>query len=275
MKNILVADSGATKTDWAIGTQRFTTQGISPIHQDDDTILAILREELLPRIAGITVDAVHFYGSGVRPEQEERLAGLLKSLPLSPSKRGGTLLVGSDLLGAARALLGHEEGIACILGTGANSGLYDGNNIVQNTPPLGYILGDEGSGAVLGRLLLNGLYKGRLPSALRQAFEEEMGLTLSEVIDHVYRQPMPSRWLASLSPFVHRHLDVPEVEQMVTDNFRAFLRLNIAPYRRPDLPVNAVGSIAYYYRPQLQQAAEAEGCQLGRILKSPIDSLAV
>ena len=267
--DLLIADSGATKTDWAIGGRLLKTQGISPIHQDDDTIAAILRDELLPQLNGMTVAAVHFYGSGIRPDQEERMRQLLTS-HLSPLT---SVIVGSDLLGAARALLGHEEGIACILGTGANSGLYDGTRIVRNTPPLGYILGDEGSGAVLGRLLLNGLYKGRLPKPLREAFEAETGLTLADVIHHVYRQPMPSRWLASLSPFVSRHLDMPEVEQLVVDNFRAFIRLNVAPYQRPDLPVHAVGSIAWYYREQLAEAVKAEGHQLGRVLRSPIDSL--
>ena len=179
----------------------------------------------------------------------------------------------SDLLGAARALCGKSEGLACILGTGANSCLYDGHRIIANTPPLGYILGDEGSGAVLGRRFLNALYKGHLGNETKAAFEAGMQLSLSDVIDRVYRQPLPNRWLASLSPFIHSHLDNPDVEALVVDNFSAFIARNIEPYRRRDLPLQAVGSIAYYYRDQLCQAAKQAGYAVGKVLRSPLDGL--
>jgi N-acetylglucosamine kinase-like BadF-type ATPase len=165
----------------------------------------------------------------------------------------------SDLLGAARALCGRAEGLACILGTGSNSCLFDGSRIVANTPPLGYILGDEGSGAVLGKLFLNALYKGVIGSETKKAFEEENRMTLAEVIERVYRQPLPNRWLASLSPFIHSRLSDPAVEALVTDSFSTFIARNIDPYRRRDLPINAVGSIAFYYKEQLCQAAAEAG----------------
>ena len=179
----------------------------------------------------------------------------------------------SDLLGAARALCGDSEGLACILGTGANSCLYDGKHIVANTPPLGYILGDEGSGAVLGKLFLNALYKGCLGNEIKSDFETEMQMTLAEVIDCVYRQPLPNRWLASLSPFIHSRLDDPGVEALVVDNFSDFIARNIEPYHRRDLPLQAVGSIAFYYRDQLSQAAVQAGYKVGTILRSPLDGL--
>ena len=179
----------------------------------------------------------------------------------------------SDLLGAARAVCGRREGIACILGTGANSCLYDGERIVQNTPALGYILGDEGSGAVLGRRLLNALYKGRLPQHLREAFEQETSLTMSDVIERVYRQPLANRFLASLSPFVARHLDEPALRNMVIDHFREFLRHNVAPYNAPQLPVGFVGSMAFHYQAELREAAHQEGFIMGDVMKSPIDGL--
>ncbi|MBQ3632430.1 MAG: ATPase [Prevotella sp.] len=284
---VIIADSGSTKTDWAVDGRRLQTQGINPFHQDEDTIRSILRNELLPQLAlplaasspeSDATDAAHqtlavegavFYGSGVRPELEAKMEGLLREIFPNASH----IEAHSDLLGAARALCGGREGIACILGTGANSCLFDGERIVRNTPPLGYILGDEGSGAVLGIRFLNALYKGQLDDALRHAFEAWAGLALPDVIARVYRQPMANRWLASLSPFIHQHISQRGVQALVVDNFRDFIRRNIVPYRRPDLPLNAVGSIAYHYQPQLQEAARQEGYAIGIVVRSPLDRL--
>ena len=271
----LVADSGSTKTDWAIVTPErpavvVKTQGINPFHQDGATIRAILRDELLPALsASFSPQSIHFYGSGVRPELETPMESLLREV----FPHALTVEAHSDMLGAARALCADAEGLACILGTGANSCLYDGSRIVQNTPALGYILGDEGSGAVLGVRLLNALYKGRLPQTIVHDFEVQQGLTMADVISRVYRQPLPNRWLASLSPFIHQYINIGVVRQLVVDNFRDFIRRNIVPYGRPDLPLSAVGSIAFYYREQLAEAAQAEGYALGRILRSPLDAL--
>ena len=286
----------------------FQTQGLNPIHMTDGQIAAILAtvrqwlvsqlssEESLP-YGGRMVGAIQFYGSGVRSDQEERMERLLREafLPLisptpnpSPEGRGtaaieaspmgggrrGLLIeVHSDLLGAARALCGDSEGIACILGTGANSCLYDGQHIVANTPPLGYILGDEGSGAVLGIRFLNALYKGHLSDGMKNDFEAEMQMTLSEVIERVYRQPLPNRWLASLSPFIHSRLGDLSVENLVVDNFHDFIIRNIDPYRRKDLPLQAVGSIAFFYKDQLCKAAKKAGYAVGKVLRSPLDNI--
>ena len=178
----------------------------------------------------------------------------------------------SDMLGAARALCGKEEGLACILGTGANSCLFDGKHIIQNTPPLGYILGDEGSGAVMGRMFLNALYKNRLYEGAKEEFEQFLKLNMANVIERVYRQPMANRWLASLCPYIRQHLDQPSVQEVVVQNFQLFIHHNLAPYRRPHLPINAVGSVAHFFRPQLEQAAAAEGYTIGQILRSPLDA---
>ena len=184
-----------------------------------------------------------------------------------------TIEAHSDLLGSARALCGHNYGIASILGTGANSCLYDGTSIVMNTPAMGYILGDEGSGASLGKRLLHDLYKGVLSEKVKASFEAETGLVMPEIINKVYRQPLPNRFLASLSTFIHTHLDVPEMRQLVIDTFVDFFRFNIAPYQRPDLPVSFVGSIAYFFESELREAAESQGFTLGTILRSPIEGL--
>lgn len=274
---ILIADSGSTKTDWCLATEKagaarrtLRTQGINPFHQDSSQIAAILSDELLPQLAGIEPDAIYFYGSGCRQELQPQMRHLLgKALPTA-----SVVEAEGDLLGAARALCGREEGIACILGTGANSGLYDGKAIVANTPPLGYILGDEGSGAVLGARFLNALYRGRLPIELREELEQQTGLTMATMLDRVYRQPLANRFLASLSPFIHAHLQMAEVSDLVKEAFRAFFRLNLKPYGRSDLSVGAVGSIAYHYRGLLSEAASAEGLYLGKVLKSPLEGLA-
>ena len=207
----LIADSGSTKTDWVLADgagikARLQTQGINPFHQKEDDIRAILHSMCEVQAS---MCEIYFYGSGLRKELEPTMERLLhEAFPKAVSVE-----VHSDLLGAARAVCGRREGIACILGTGANSCLYDGQNIVGNTPPLGYVLGDEGSGAVLGRQLLNALYKGFLPASLLNDFQAFTGMTMGDVIARVYRQPMANRFLASLSPFISTHLDLPEVSR--------------------------------------------------------------
>jgi N-acetylglucosamine kinase-like BadF-type ATPase len=184
-----------------------------------------------------------------------------------------TVEVHSDLMAAARALCQHEAGMACILGTGANSCLYDGENIVQNTPALGYILGDEGSGSVLGRLFLNAIFKNPALATVRDEFLKANKMELKNIIQKVYREPMVNRWLASLSPFIMEHIDNPFIREIVVYNFREFFRKNIVPYNRPDLQVHFVGSMAHHYREELEEAAKAEGFELGNILQSPMEGL--
>ena len=287
---ILIADSGSTKTDWALVTAGaqpvvINTQGINPVHQSREEIVHIISNEFQTRLSEnpdvrklkssgrLTPDfpwAVYFYGSGVRPEKE----ALMKQLLHEVFPQAATIEAHSDLLGAARALCGHQEGVACILGTGANSCLYDGQQIVQHTPALGYILGDEGSGAVLGKRLVHAIYSGQLPEELKTVFEQEMKLTLPALIERVYRKPLANRFLASLSDFISRHLDDDEkLGKLVYDNFADFLSVHIYPYNRPDLPVSFVGSVAWYYQPQLREAASRLHIQVGTILRSPLEGL--
>ena len=273
----IIADSGSTKTDWLVGNHRVSTQGINPIHQSDDAILTILHDELTPQLAIqqaslsaqiLDFQSVRFYGAGIRPDQEVRMQRLLAQV----FPHAVSIEAKSDMLGAARALCGKEKGLACILGTGANSCLFDGKDIIQNTPPLGYILGDEGSGAVMGRMFINALYKNRLYDGAQEEFEQFFSLTMADVIERVYRQPMANRWLASLCPYIYEHLNKPSVEDIVIENFRLFIQHNLTPYRHPQLPINAVGSVAFFFRHQLEQAAAAESYAVGCILRSPFDA---
>ena len=271
---ILIADSGSTKTDWLVADDgqrvvQIATQGINPFHQDGDTIEAVINGELLPKMGDLSPDEIYFYGSGCREDKVEMMCGILgKAFPQSRK-----IEAHGDLLAAARAVCGNKEGIACIMGTGANSCLYDGQRVVENTPPLGYILGDEGSGAVLGKLFFNALFKGQLPEELRDEWERETGLTLNIIINKVYREPLANRFLASTSKFISQHLSYPELEEMVIENFREHFRRNVNRYNRKDLEVGAIGSIAYYYRGQLEKAAASEGYRLGKVMRSPMDGL--
>lgn len=278
---ILISDSGSTKTDWAAITPQQTihiqTQGINPCHQPPRQIADILTAELLPQLAGArAVTQVFFYGAGCTPAMSPVVQGALCHL----FPQAGQVNVGSDMLGAARALCRHEAGVACILGTGSNSCLYDGRNITDNVPALGYILGDEGSGAVLGLRFLNALYKRRLPSSLLHAFQAEYGISQAQVIERVYRQPMANRFLASLSPFICEHLDDEGVQELVIGNFCDFFTHNVARYGTTagctsvaSLPVHFVGSMGHHYHAQLLEAARRTGFTVGRILKSPIRGL--
>ena len=239
----LIADSGSTKTDWRLDGL-FSTQGINPFHMSEDTILGILRNELLPQLgaASSSIEEIEFYGAGCT----------VAKIPVM------------------KALLGKKEGIACILGTGANSCLYDGKKIVGNVSPMGYILGDEGSGAVLGKTFINELYKGGHPDFIN-VFEKETGLSQADIIQKVYREALPNRFLASLSKFIGAHIVEEQwIEDMVVDCFRDFFRKNVRHYNRKDLSVCFVGSVAYYYKAQLQKAAELEDYTIGKILRSPL-----
>jgi N-acetylglucosamine kinase-like BadF-type ATPase len=286
---ILIADSGSTKTDWAIvigSTQPVVikTQGINPVHQSREEIVKVLREEFVGvmgstpevqklRSAAILTPefpmAVYFYGSGVRPEMEPLMQSLLKET----FPQASVIEAHSDLLGAARALCGRNEGIASILGTGANSCLYDGNAIVDHMPALGYILGDEGSGAVLGKRFIHDLYGGILSEEIKQTFERETKLNLAEIIKRVYREPLANRFLASLSEFISAHLDDAGVRTVVVRNFEDFLRLHIKSYHRSDLPVSFVGSVAWHYQDELKEAAEHLHFRIGTVLKTPMAGL--
>ena len=292
---ILIADSGSTKTDWTLlhssnpqlkseVIATFRTQGITPIHQTAGDIRDIIERELMPQLSsfprakliesGVLESPLlqnlnlYFYGSGCTPAHVPMMIQLMNE-ELSPK----TVEVHSDLTAAARALCQHEAGMACILGTGANSCLYDGKDIVQNTPALGYILGDEGSGSVLGRLFLNAIFKNPALATVRDEFLKANKMELKDIIEKVYRGTLVNRWLASLSPFIMEHIDNPFIREIVVYNFREFFRKNIVPYNRPDLQVHFVGSMAHHYREELEEAAKAEGFELGNILQSPMEGL--
>lgn len=249
--------------------KRVSTSGINPYHQDERAIRRILCGELLTQLGDVRPDRVVFYGSGCREEKVPMMASLLKNV----FDNVANIEVNGDLIGAARAVLGVEEGIACILGTGSNSCLYDGHRIVANIPPLGYILGDEGSGAVLGKMFINEMLKNSSLHHVRDEFFSLSRLTESDIIERVYRQPQANKFLASIAPFVHEHLDNAAVRAVVIENFRQFFLKNVKRYRRPDLACGFVGSMAWHFKAELCEAANIEGVNVGRVVKSPMEGL--
>ena len=272
---VLIADSGSTKTHWCLLTasgqrSEFKTEGINPYFQTEEAIRSNVADSLLPQMGQLlwvgSVTRIFFYGAGCTPEKSPVVAAALKAV-----FRHAEVEVNSDMLGAARALLQHSEGVACILGTGSNSCHYDGEKFVKNVPALGFILGDEGSGAVLGKRLVADLLKNQLSEELKEQFLSEFNLTQAEIIDRVYRQPFPNRFLASLSTFCAKHLDKPMIRNLVYYHFEEFVNRILRQY--PPVPVGFVGSIAYYYRDELEKVLRNNHVQLAQIVQSPMEGL--
>lgn len=272
---ILIADSGSTKTDWCVAEQRvaqkrISTKGMNPFFQSEEEMIDAMQSSLLHELDGQRPDAVYFYGAGCAFDKVEVVRRAISHvLKLDAA----CIEVNSDMLAAARSVCGHEAGIACIIGTGSNSCFYNGREIVANVSPLGFILGDEGSGAVLGKLLVGDLLKNQLPAGLKEEFMAQYALTPAQIIDRVYRQPFPNRFLASLSPFIAAHIKMPEVRQLVKSSFTAFLTRNVMQYDYRNYKVGFNGSIAWYYRDILAEAAAEVGVQMGTIIKAPMEGL--
>lgn len=274
-ESLLIADSGSTKTDWILlhphsGILEMRSQGINPVRDSQDAIRCVLTAELLPQIpAEAQVAEVHFFGAGCIDPFRQSVTSELTSL--FPHAR---IHVESDLLGAAIALCADQPGIACILGTGSNSCYYDGRSIVRNVSPMGFILGDEGSGAVLGRTLVGNLFKGDFPEAMRQEFLQEYQLTQADIIDRVYRKPQPNRFLASLVPFIARHRTDEHMHAMLVEAFSQFFLRNVRHYGMPDMPVHFVGGVACAFQTELSEAADKTGYKMGKILQRPAIEIA-
>ena len=274
---ILIADCGSTKIDWCLLNnnkveKQVFTLGVNAVMLTEEEMRQRFAEQLMPELSdyAASIDAVYFYGAGcLAAEVCGNVARAIRANIPAP-----VLEVYTDLLAAARALCGHKPGIACIMGTGSNSCLYDGSSIVANVSPLGFILGDEGSGAVLGRLFLGDVLKKQLPAEVCARFLDEYNLDLLGIIKRVYKEPQPNRFLASVTPFISKNIAVPEIHELVLNSFRAFFRRNVKQYEAyRQLEVNFIGSIAYYFRDVLAEAAETEGCRIGNIVKSPMEGL--
>ncbi|MFD2512725.1 hypothetical protein ACFSRY_02495 [Pontibacter locisalis] len=272
---ILIADSGSTKTDWRFLTAdtvlaQAYTAGFNPMYQEADEIYKELHEVLVPQLKDERPTAIYYYGAGCSsPERNKRVEDALKmAFPDSLN------YVDHDLLGAARALCGREPGIACILGTGSNTCLYDGAEIIDNVPSLGFLLGDEGSGAYMGKLLIKAYLYRELPDDLAQSLKNTYNLTKDGILDTLYGSSIPSRYMATFAKFMHEKQKHPVIRAMIYENFSEFFERHVLKYKDHDkLPVNFVGSIAFHFSDTLKQVAKKYGLRVETIIKSPSEGL--
>lgn len=273
---ILIADSGSTKIEWCVldkgkvVAQVFTV-GMNAVMLTKEEMSETIKKELVPHLRGMDIDEVYYYGAGCLFDDicNNVREAIKENIPSACN-----IMVDTDLLAAARAVCGNKPGIACILGTGSNSCYYDGEKIVENVSPLGYILGDEGSGAVLGKLLVGDILKRQMPQYLVDKFMKQYNLTPQIIIENVYRKSGANRFLASLSPFLAENIEEPSVHRLVLNAFKSFFVRNVENYNGyKELPVNFIGSIAYNYKDVLDEAAKALYITIGKIIKSPMEGL--
>lgn len=271
---IVIADSGSTKTEWSlvdndIIINSITSKGINPYFESKEEITAEIKSVFNKLKISDKISAIYFYGAGCTPEKKYIVIDAISDIV------GDNILieVNSDLLGAARALFGRKKGIACILGTGSNSCFYNGEFIEKNLSPLGFILGDEGSGAVIGKLFIGSLLKNQFGEELKLKFLSENNLTQEEIIDRVYRKPFPNRFLASLSPFILRNISNKKIYSLIQNCFKDFFIRNVMQYEYLNNNVAFIGSVAHYYKDILSEVAKTLNITISRIEVSPINGL--
>ena len=273
---ILIADGGSTKCSWcqlddAHNRIYFNTEGYNPDFMDTAAIVASLNQNLPETLPREQVTDIYFYGAGVSSAQKAEIIAVALRQLFPKAKAHVT----EDLLAAARALLGHKPGFAAILGTGTNSCLYDGEKITYNVDSLGYFLGDEGSGSFFGKRLLRDYLRGLLPDGLQEIFRETYSLgSRNDILDRLYNQPLPNRYLASFAKFAYDHNNVSYCREIVVDAFETFFQNLVLHYPRfQEYTFNCVGSVGYNFRDVLTQVAKSHGMEVGKIIRSPIDDL--
>lgn len=277
MNMILIADSGSTKTDWACVSQdgsrviKFRSQGYNPNYISKEDISADVKKNLSEGFPTDEVTEIDFYGAGVTELQYPLMRKALQAV----FKNATTANIAMDTLASARALLGHKSGFAAILGTGTNTCLYDGENQTLNIDSLGFILGDEGSGAYLGKRMICDFIRGDMPKDVSKIVAEKLGKNGDELIDQIYTRPFPNRYCAQFAPFIKENMPkYPYFNDLVEDAFRAFFQDIVSHY--PDYrkyKFNCVGSIGYYFRDILESVAKDFGMDVDVILQAPMEGL--
>ncbi len=273
---LLIADSGSTKTDWRlIGADgeiisNIKTEGLNPYFLTVDEIASIIAKKVVPKVQ--QVEHVFFYGAGcgIIQKAQQVKSAIQKAMPFLLQTE-----VSGDILGAARSLLQDRPGIACILGTGANSCIYNGKTIIENVPSLGYIMADWGSGTVLSKELVALVLQEKLPKEILDDFHDTYDLTRMEILDSIYNKPMANRFLASFTPFLLKHAYEPECYQIIISNFKQFFDYYVNRYEnfRSHMKVHITGSVAYYFRGFVLEAASKMDISLGEIIQHPMDGL--
>jgi N-acetylglucosamine kinase-like BadF-type ATPase len=270
----LIADSGATKAEWCLinnGRKKtFFTQGISPYFLNTEQITDLLQAELPSSVKKLDIDQVFYYGTGcANPENAKSVKKALSKL-----FRGSKIEVQTDLMAAARAVCGREKGVACIMGTGSNSCYYNGKKIVKNSPGLGYVLGDEASGAYLGKKVIQYYLYETFDDDLRARFDARFVTNKVEILDNVYKKPLPSRYLASFAIFLAENRGHYMIENIIEDGLNDFFFQHLCKYREVwTLPVSFVGSVAFGFKDVIQDLCNSYEFDLGKVLKNPMPGL--
>lgn len=272
---LLIADSGSSKIDWATidkggNIRYFETEGFNPYYKKTEELYKTVEKELLPMIDKDLVEEIYFYGSGCSTDSKK----MNVEDTLKESFGHIAVFIEHDLFGAARALLGKQEGIACILGTGSNSCYYDGKEIVENVPSLGYLYGDEGSGTYIGKLLITAYLQNKLPGSLKKGFENKYNMSLEAILDASYNKGRPNIFLSSFSGFISEHISDNFLKNMVRVSFEDFFHLQILKYKKYDkATISFTGSVAYVFRDILTEVAKKFKVKIGKIERKPIHGL--
>lgn len=270
----LVVDSGSTKSDWVlidgVKTQTYTTSGLNPNFHDEDSVYSVLSSNLELIGLGDKVDTIFFYGAGCS-------SVVLNAIIAKGLKRVFTkavIKVDHDLKASAIATYQGAPSISCILGTGSNACFFDGETVSQNIPSLGYILGDEGSGAFFGKQLIKDFLYKKLPSNMHKSFQENYDLTKDDIFKYIYRTPNANTYLASFMKFIVQHKNEQYVKEMIKKGFKEFIEAHVCIYHNyKAIKVNFVGSIAHLFSNELYQACSYYKVEIGQIVKKPINGL--
>jgi len=275
MSNVqLIADAGSTKVEWCLlnngKTKTVLTSGVSPYFLNGDQIVALLEKELLPKLKNVPVDEVFYYGTGcLNPDNRKMVQKSLRRL-----FAGAKVQVWHDVEGAARGLCGRTRGIACILGTGASACYYDGRKIQKNSPGLGYVLGDEGSGAYLGRKVIQYFLYNTFDEDLRARFDATYVTNATEILERVYKQPLPNRYLASFAKFLADNRGHYMVENIIEDGLNDFFFTHLCKFQEAwKFPISFVGSIAFGFKDVLKELCSSYSFELGKVLQKPMKGL--
>ena len=275
---ILIADSGSTKTDWRLidddkNIHPYTTIGLNPYFQTTEQIAEEIRKDIVTRMRTEVVESdldIFFYGAGCSNISMCKVV----DKALKNNFHDANIEVNHDLLAAARALCKNSEGIASIIGTGSNSCYYDGKKIVENIPALGYLLGDEGSGAHIGKTFIIAYLYDELPKSIATDFYDNYKLNKGDIFEHAYRKPLPNKFLASFSKYIHQNIHHPYLSDLVKNCFHQFFEKHICKYsKHKQVPFHCVGSVGFYYADILRSVALEKGIKVGSISEFPIEEL--
>ncbi len=269
----LIADSGSTKAEWCLldGKKKKTviTQGISPYFLNEIQVQDLLEKELTPKLSK-RPDEIYYYGTGCSNPVNVKLVHTALQKVFGKIK----ITINHDLMGAARALCGNEKGVACILGTGSNSCYYNGKKIVKNSPGLGFILGDEGSGAYLGRKVVQHFLYNTFDPDLMDRFNAKYNTNATEILEAVYKGPLPNRYLSSYAAFLAENRGHYMIENIIEDSFNDFFFNHLYKYKESwTHPIHFIGSVAFGFKDVLKDMCQNYELQLGRVLKQPMDGL--